>query len=200
MVLDMSTGLSNYDFEAGVSAIAYLTNMVISRDTTKSVRISLVTIAEAVNVIRSLSDTSDRSMLLSRIQSLVYLEGQCDSQGPNSNIGCNPSTDKLSEALNLLNGSIFDKKNNNAREIAVVVTNGGFRVTDEMKRIIGDFKLQERLLVGIAVGEEVVMANIQQLVDDPAYIFTAKFQEVPTNLDVLSAEIFYSSCSLSNEF
>jgi len=48
MVLDMSTGLSNYDFEAGVSAIAYLTNMVISRDTTKSVRISLVTIAEAV--------------------------------------------------------------------------------------------------------------------------------------------------------
>ena len=92
MVLDMSTGLSNSDFEAGVSAIAYLTNMVISRDTTKSVRISLVTIAEAVNVIRSLSDTSDRSMLLSRIQSLVYLEGQCDSQGPNSNIGCNPST------------------------------------------------------------------------------------------------------------
>ena len=200
MVLDMSTGLSNYDFEAGVSAIAYLTNMVISRDTTKSVRISLVTIAEAVNVIRSLSDTSDRSMLLSRIQSLVYLEGQCDSQGPDSNIGCNPSTDKLSKALNLLNGSIFDKKNNHAREIAVVVTNGGFRVTDEMKRIIGDFKLQERLLVGIAVGEEVVMTNIQQLVDDPAYIFTAKFQEVPTNLDVLSAEIFYSSCSLSNEF
>ena len=106
----------------------------------------------------------------------------------------------LSEALNLLNGSIFDKKNNHAREITVVVTNGGFRVTDEMRRIIGDFKLQDRLLVGIAVGDEVSMTNLQQLVDDTAYIFTVKFQEVPTNLDVLSAEIFYSSCSLSNEF
>ena len=200
MVLDMSTGLSNSDVDTGVSAIAYLTNMILSRDPTNSVRISLVTIAESVSVIRNLSDTSDRSMLLSRINSMVYLEGQCGSQGPDSNIGCNPSIDKLSEALNLLNGSIFDKKNNHAREITVVVTNGGFRVTDEMRRIIGDFKLQERLLVGIAVGDEVSMTNLQQLVDDPAYIFTVKFQEVPTNLDVLSAEIFYSSCSLSNEF
>lgn len=190
----MSSGLSNADFEAGVSAIIYLTNLITSRDTENRVRLSLVTAGESVNVIRSLSDTSSKETLLSVAQSLTYQEGQCDTSG------CGSSEHHLEEAFTLLNDSMFDSLNNDTREIVLILTNGGFSVTDEIKQRLDEFKNIGRFVFGVAIGDEVHLETLHALVNDPAYIFTVKFQEPMTNLDVLASEIFYSSCSLSNNF
>lgn len=203
-MLDTSAGLGNEDFEAGIGAITYLTNMITERDRNNSVRMSLTTFGKSVKVLRDFSDTSDKHSILSLVQSLTLAEGRCmrlqESETGFQSCWSSAAEAKFPEAVALLQSEMFNVENNATREILIILTNGRFDVTEDAKQALAELKNNKVLVVVVAVGDDVNMENLHLLVNDPAYIFAARFEETPTNLEVLSAEIFYSSCDLSNDF
>ena len=200
LLLDTSSGLTQTDFEAGVSAVTYLTNIILAGNDDENVRLSLVTFGQSMKVVRNLSETTVIDTLLSKVQALTFQEGSCKRHDQSENGVCGSDENTLEDALTLLNDSILVPSNTDSREVILIISNGRFTVDDTLPSLIEKFKNQGRFVFAVALGDDVAMETLQQLVNDPAYIFTARFQEEPTSLDVLSAEIFYSTCSLSNDF
>lgn len=178
--------------------------MITDRDQNNSVRLSLTTFGKSVKPIRMFSDSSDKSDLLTRVQTLTFAAGQCARNvEPDEGVdNCWSSAAEVNfyDALMFLDNDMFEANNTDTREILLVLTAGRFNVSAEAQEILADFKKMGRFVFVVAVGDDVIMENLRLLVNDPAYIFTTRFQETPTNLEVLAAELFYSSCALSNDF
>jgi uncharacterized protein YegL len=194
----MSAKMSANDFQTGLNAITYLTDKTSQMETeNNTVKIALVTygVEADAQLYRGLNDEETKQVFLFSIQKLVQSDGYCLLES-NS---CDKS--KLLEALNYTDKHIFNTtRESGSREIVIVLSDGHDHVNDEMRAALDSMVEKGRSIYSIALGEGADISNLQNIVGDPALVFSVYDDSTIKTLDALTTEFFFNSCELSNDF
>ncbi|XP_053375360.1 von Willebrand factor A domain-containing protein 2-like isoform X1 [Mercenaria mercenaria] len=199
-LLDMSPTMSADNFQTGLNAITYLTHKTAGMETeNNTVRVALVTYGDGADtqLRRALNDSDTKQMFLSSIQRLVISDGNCQSDRHTC------ETSKLTDALKFADNSVFDNivnKGDDSREIVIVLSDGQERITAEMNTELDKIKRVGRSVYALALGARANIGNLQDIVGDPALVFSVYDEFTINSLDALTAEFFFSSCDLTNDF
>ncbi|XP_053375440.1 von Willebrand factor A domain-containing protein 2-like [Mercenaria mercenaria] len=199
-LLDMSPTMSADNFQTGLNAITYLTHKTTQMETeNNTVRIALVTYGDGTDtqIRRALNDSKTKEMFLSSVQRLVISDGNCQAE----TLTC--ETSKLIDALKVADKIVFDNivnKSDDSGETVIVLSDGQESITAEMKTELDKMKREGRSIYAIAFGISPNIENLQEIVGDPALVFTVYDEFTITLLDALTAEFFFSSCDLTNDF
>lgn len=186
------------DLDTAISAVTHLLTKIDDEDHNNDrVSVALVTYGDILRARRFLTDSSSINELIRNIQEIPYEIQQCSKNGSN----CDSST--LDDALNYSNDIIFNDTSTGSddeRNIVIIVTNGRENFSQTTQRTLEDLKRIAPYVYAVATGDDADMNNIRRIVEDPTFVYFTRFQEKPSNLDVLMGEIFYSTCSLTNVF
>lgn len=196
-LLDSTPTMTNEEYQVALNALVQLTNNIVEQETgNNSVNIALVTFGREVQLHRRLDETTSKTLLLGQIQRLVLSSEDYFQK----NEACNISS--FDQAIQFLKNNVFimNTKRDDLRNVLIIISNGKLSINKTITDKLQHFTQEQISSYGIAVGPLANLNNMNQLVEDPAMVYTIVDQMMMMPLDALMAEIFFSSCSLSNDF